>query len=74
MSIRSSGLWCDVCNKPILLPLVDNNKQYYHPFTVNISPTKMDACHNCKTLIDPIKYEKFPIYEVKLIEIQNNGG
>lgn len=60
MSIRSSGLWCDVCNKPILMPLKDKDGNRYHPFKVNISPTPMDACHDCKPLLDPIEYDKLP--------------
>ncbi len=36
MSVRASGLWCDLCNKPIL------DDPYY-----NITINKKDGFHSC---------------------------
>ena len=54
MSIRSSGVWCDICNKPILMG-------GFQPFKVSISPTPMDSCKQCRPLVvDDINYSELP--------------
>lgn len=59
MSIRSSGIWCDVCNNPILW--VGTKEKAYQPFKVSISPTPMDACNKCAPLVkDDIDFESLP--------------
>ena len=41
MTIKSSGLWCDMCNKPLF-----GNEEYWH-CTVN-GEVDCHACKKCK--------------------------
>jgi len=59
MSLRRSGLWCDVCDLPMLKCLVGVSAVNW--FKVNISPTNMNCCDKCKPLIErEIDFEKLP--------------
>lgn len=51
MSLRQSGLWCDVCNSPMVSEMLTNEP--VRAFKVSCSPSEMHAHRNCESLIAP---------------------
>lgn len=51
MSLRPSGVWCDVCNSPMVSEMLTNKP--IESFSLSCSPTKMHAHDACVPLIEP---------------------
>lgn len=45
MTLRKSGLWCDICGKPLM-----GNEEYW-----NCSINGKDNCHACKACKEKIE-------------------
>lgn len=59
MSLRSSGLWCDVCNRPMMAAMAGASEQ--GGFKLSISPARMNACQECRPLLgDDMKARDLP--------------